>query len=106
MDTAAGNLLGQLGFRGALRGEEFVRFQREGCRQAFDGTEPNLLFASSLDLLKEILREIGNLRQFLLCQIMALAQFSQSVADSLEGRHPSDRGGCALTLLPVIAWIS
>lgn len=79
--------------------------QRESLREAFDRRKPNLLLPAGLNLLKEVLGEIGYFRQFLLRKGMLESQFLEPLSHFVHRIHPSDRRGSTLTLLPVIAWI-
>lgn len=91
MHPTANGAFGQFRLGRAAGREELVGFQGKGRREPFDGAEPDFLFASGLDLLEKILGEIRNFSQLLLGQVMAQAQFTETAADFVDERHPSDR---------------
>ena len=62
-----------------------------GC-QTFHGAYPYLFLSPRLDLLKEILREIRDLSQFLLREMMAQPQCANAKTYKIKRAPPSDHG--------------
>ena len=105
MDPAGNPPLAQLAALRAGRGKELVGFERESSGQPLDRREPDFLFPAGLNLLEEVLGEIGNLGQLLLRQLVAKPELLQTKPNPIQGIHPSDRRDLYLTFLPAITWI-
>ena len=87
------------------RCQKFMRLKAEGGCETFDRAQPNFLFPAGFNLLKKVLRKIGDFGEFLLRQAMTLAQFTQARPDFIQRCHTSDRRGKRLTFLPAITCI-
>ena len=87
------------------RCQKFMRLKAEGGRETFDRAQPHFLFPTGFNLLKKVLRKIGDLGKFLLGQAMTLPQFTKAKPDFIQRCHTSDRRGKRLTFLPAITCI-
>ena len=70
MDPAGKPSLAQLAVVRAGRAKELVDFERKSGCQPLDRREPDFLLPPGLDLLEEVLGEIGNLGELLLRQLV------------------------------------
>lgn len=65
-----------------------MRLKRKSGGQPLDRAQPDFLLSPGFNLLKKILAEIRNVREFLLRQIMFEAQFPQSLANHFQRHSP------------------
>ena len=88
---------------GQARRNQLPGFEAEPGGEAIDGFQPELFFPTGFDLLVELVIQPREFGEFFLREMVALAQFAQTLAEKLNG-HAKILSSLALDLTPSDRW--